>query len=345
MITRSPRFMLLALALGMRTVAAQGPQAQLTPAEARDCGRAFRDTMVSVYGRIDDANWNRFLGQIVERLRRATALPGLQIDATIIGDTTVNAASLPGGFVLVNVGLLRYASDLAKVDAQALQAKAVHEETLAKAAPDRPVLHAGPFGRRGPIPGLYMCGSGTHPGGGVTGLPGHNAAREILRDLKRRYDAEFWPALEKLLFDRKYKEALTHCGKFMNDPEMVSVKDRVARNNRPVMWMTPALITGWMNTQGGATRPAWLDDPLLTSAYSRPDIENYGLNATYSMTEIATGKMVVAGQTFARVSYDIPGQEQRFARLRGLRDAESRAAKVIADNIRNRLASYFIAGT
>jgi phytoene dehydrogenase-like protein len=38
---------------------------------------------------------------------------------------------------------------------------------------------------RTPIPGLYMCGSGTHPGGGVTGAPGHNAAHEILRDLKR----------------------------------------------------------------------------------------------------------------------------------------------------------------
>src|SRR5690606_6841782 len=35
---------------------------------------------------------------------------------------------------------------------------------------------------RSPIPGLYMCGSGTHPGGGVTGAPGHNAAREIMRD-------------------------------------------------------------------------------------------------------------------------------------------------------------------
>ena len=56
-------------------------------------------------------------------------------------------------------------------------------------------------------------------------------------------------------------------------------------------------------------------------------------------------QIVVTGQTFARVSYDIPGQQQRFARLRGLRDAEYRAAKVIADNIRNRLASYFIAGT
>jgi phytoene dehydrogenase-like protein len=39
---------------------------------------------------------------------------------------------------------------------------------------------------RTPIHGLYLCGSGTHPGGGVTGAPGHNAARAILRDLLRR---------------------------------------------------------------------------------------------------------------------------------------------------------------
>lgn len=37
---------------------------------------------------------------------------------------------------------------------------------------------------RMPIGGLYMCSAGTHPGGGVTGIPGHNAAREILNDLK-----------------------------------------------------------------------------------------------------------------------------------------------------------------
>ena len=44
----------------------------------------------------------------------------------------------------------------------------------------RPMLGHGDY--RGPIAGLYMCGSGTHPGGGVTGAPGHNAAHEILRD-------------------------------------------------------------------------------------------------------------------------------------------------------------------
>ena len=34
-----------------------------------------------------------------------------------------------------------------------------------------------------PVKGLYLCGSGAHPGGGVTGAPGHNAARRILKDL------------------------------------------------------------------------------------------------------------------------------------------------------------------
>lgn len=49
----------------------------------------------------------------------------------------------------------------------------------------RPMLGHADY--RGPLPGLYMCGSGTHPGGGVTGIPGHNAAREIVRDLRRRW--------------------------------------------------------------------------------------------------------------------------------------------------------------
>jgi phytoene dehydrogenase-like protein len=48
----------------------------------------------------------------------------------------------------------------------------------------RPVLGHADY--RLPVKGLYLCGSGAHPGGGVTGLPGHNAAREILRDMKSR---------------------------------------------------------------------------------------------------------------------------------------------------------------
>jgi phytoene dehydrogenase-like protein len=48
----------------------------------------------------------------------------------------------------------------------------------------RPVLGNADY--RMPIRGLYLCGSGAHPGGGVTGIPGRNAAREILRDARKR---------------------------------------------------------------------------------------------------------------------------------------------------------------
>jgi phytoene dehydrogenase-like protein len=41
-------------------------------------------------------------------------------------------------------------------------------------------------GYRSPVRGLYLCGAGAHPGGGVTGAPGHNAARTVLGDLRRR---------------------------------------------------------------------------------------------------------------------------------------------------------------
>jgi len=77
----------------------------------------------------------------------------------------------------------------------------------------------------------------------------------------------------------------------------------------------------------------------------RPDIQNYALDAYYTLTELSTGKTVLTAQTFARVSYNIPGQMQRFAGDRGMRDAENRAARVVSENIRNRLASYFTAGT
>jgi phytoene dehydrogenase-like protein len=48
----------------------------------------------------------------------------------------------------------------------------------------RPILGHGNY--RMPLKGLYLCGSGAHPGGGVTGIPGHNAAREIIRDRRRQ---------------------------------------------------------------------------------------------------------------------------------------------------------------
>ena len=48
----------------------------------------------------------------------------------------------------------------------------------------RPLLGHADY--RGPLKGLYLCGSGAHPGGGVTGAPGRNCAREVLRDFGKR---------------------------------------------------------------------------------------------------------------------------------------------------------------
>ena len=89
------------------------------------------------------------------------------------------------------------------------------------------------------------------------------------------------------------------------------------------------------------TRSSLMVDPNT----ALPTGENYGIDAQYNLIEIATNKSVLNGSTFARVSYDMPGSYQRFARSRAFRDAEDRAAQLIADNIQTRLASFFVAGT
>lgn len=84
---------------------------------------------------------------------------------------------------------------------------------------------------------------------------------------------------------------------------------------------------------------------ILDPNTALPSSENYGIDAQYNLVELATNKSVMTGSTFSRVSYDIPGYMQRFARARAFRDAEDRAAQEIAENIQTRLASYFTAGT
>lgn len=113
------------------------------------------------------------------------------------------------------------------------------------------------------------------------------------------------------------------------------------------------LIFGITGGSGGGSPTHRLDIRLSSTQLqvivdvhtARPDVQNFGIDATYNLIDLASGRPVVTGKTFSRVSYNIPGQQQRFASARGLRDAENRAAKVIAENIRSRLASYFAAGT
>src|SRR5258705_2081288 len=91
----------------------------------------------------------------------------------------------------------------------------------------------------------------------------------------------------------------------------------------------------------GSSRSSLMVDPNT----ALPTSENVGIDAQYNLVEIASNKSVMSGTTFSRVSYDIPGYLQRFARSRAMREAEDRAAHEIAENIQTRLASYFVAGT
>jgi LPS-assembly lipoprotein len=76
----------------------------------------------------------------------------------------------------------------------------------------------------------------------------------------------------------------------------------------------------------------------------RVEAEITGIDSTFTLSDLATGKTVMTGRTFSRVSSDYPGQQQRFARVRARLDAEDRAAKVVAENIRTRVASFFVSG-
>jgi LPS-assembly lipoprotein len=109
-----------------------------------------------------------------------------------------------------------------------------------------------------------------------------------------------------------------------------------------------------LNGAGGANAPTYtLKVNVAVTGLSvivdvtsgRPDAQVASVIANYQLIEIATGKAVLSDSTFSHVDYDIPGAAQRFAKQRAQRDAEDRATEVISDSIKNRLASYFVAGT
>ena len=96
------------------------------------------------------------------------------------------------------------------------------------------------------------------------------------------------------------------------DAEIVAmVKDRIARNDRPNMWVTPSLITAWMNMTGGATRPSWLDDPLLKALYSPAQIEQYWGAPLKKMTPEQVAK--------AKAAFAADGKNMMVLRAAGMK--------------------------
>jgi LPS-assembly lipoprotein len=107
------------------------------------------------------------------------------------------------------------------------------------------------------------------------------------------------------------------------------------------------------NGESAAPPTHRLDVTLRTSGSSlivdpstaRAEFEVVAVEATYKLVDLATKKPVMDGSASARTSFDVPGQQQRYTALRGRRDAQSRGTKVISEQIRNRLVSYFAAGS
>jgi LPS-assembly lipoprotein len=109
-----------------------------------------------------------------------------------------------------------------------------------------------------------------------------------------------------------------------------------------------------MTNGGGSAAPTHrLDVTLKTGSSSlivdpstaRAEFEIVSVEATYKLVDLSTKKPVMDGSASARTSFDVPGQQQRYTAVRGRRDAQTRGTKVIAEQIRNRLVSYFAAGS
>jgi LPS-assembly lipoprotein len=66
-------------------------------------------------------------------------------------------------------------------------------------------------------------------------------------------------------------------------------------------------------------------------------------DVTYKLHDVVRDRTVLTEQALARVSID--RSQQRYANVRAIRDAENRAAKVVAEQIRSRLASFFLTRT
>jgi LPS-assembly lipoprotein len=83
--------------------------------------------------------------------------------------------------------------------------------------------------------------------------------------------------------------------------------------------------------------------PVIDTESGRPVSEMVSFDVTYKLHDVVRDRIVLTEQALARVSID--RSQQRFANVRAIRDAENRAAKVVAEQIRSRLASFFLTRT
>jgi len=84
-------------------------------------------------------------------------------------------------------------------------------------------------------------------------------------------------------------------------------------------------------------------NPIIDTDSGQPVAQMISFDVTYKLHDVVNDRIALTEQAMARVSID--RSQQRFANLRAVRDAENRAAKVVAEQIRARLASFFLTRT
>ncbi len=112
------------------------------------------------------ADWKSRKSEAVERILDVVESHAPGFKASVVGHSALSPADLEREFGLVGGDIFH------------------GQLSLDQLWSARPVLGHADY--RTPLKGLYLCGSGAHPGGGVTGAPGHNCAREVLRDFGKR---------------------------------------------------------------------------------------------------------------------------------------------------------------
>jgi LPS-assembly lipoprotein len=129
----------------------------------------------------------------------------------------------------------------------------------------------------------------------------------------------------------------------MRDVEIAKIDGRVGQEIRNDIIFE---LSGGEGNPVGA--PYRLNLVIATNSYSAlvdlqtglPDNETVAIDISYTLLSIADEKIVLTDKAIARVTID--RTQQRYARVRALRNAENQAAKLVAEQIRTRVASFFL---
>lgn len=128
--------------------------------------------------------------------------------------------------------------------------------------------------------------------------------------------------------------------------EVLEIEGRVGQEIRNDLIFE---LTGGRGNPAGApyklamTITSGSQTPLVDVSSGRATSETVVLDVTYRVLDVANDKIVLSEKAMARISID--RSQQRFAGMRAVRDAQNRAAKLVAEQIRSRLASYFLTRT